>query len=213
MIDLTNGVCFRHGKLSANMARAFAIAAALAVPMTGRTAIAAATLEHALYGTTQDRQAVDIFTMTNEHGLRVRFLSLGGVITEIDVPDRTGRLDNIALGLRTLQEYETLPGHFGAITGRYANRIGGAQFTLNGVLTTLLRELEDVCRSSQRDRFGPPVSAIARAEQVKPPVNKCQGSGGIDAVARGDRASFPVRPQTGQTGILGLKEACLADAA
>src|ERR1700726_5110040 len=70
--------------------------------------------------------------MTYDHGLRVRFLSLGGVIIEIDVPDRTGRIDNIALGLRTLREYETLPGHFGAITGRYANRIGGAQFTLNG---------------------------------------------------------------------------------
>jgi galactose mutarotase-like enzyme len=63
---------------------------------------------------------------------RVPFLSLGGIITEIDMPDRTGRLDDIALGLKTLQEYETLPGHFGAITGRYANRIGGAQFTLNG---------------------------------------------------------------------------------
>jgi aldose 1-epimerase len=62
----------------------------------------------------------------------VRFLSLGGVITEIDVPDRTGRLDNIVLGLNNLREYETLPGHYGAITGRYANRIGGAQFTLNG---------------------------------------------------------------------------------
>ena len=70
--------------------------------------------------------------MTNDHGLRVRFLSYGGVITEIDVPDRMGRLDNVVLGLRSLQEYETLPGHYGAITGRYANRIGGAQFTLNG---------------------------------------------------------------------------------
>jgi aldose 1-epimerase len=62
----------------------------------------------------------------------VRFLSYGGVITEIDVPDRAGRVDNVALGQRGLVEYETLPGHFGAITGRYANRIGGAQFTLNG---------------------------------------------------------------------------------
>jgi aldose 1-epimerase len=62
----------------------------------------------------------------------VRFLSYGGIITEIEVPDRTGRLDNIALGLRNLRDYETLPGHFGAITGRYANRIGGAQFTLGG---------------------------------------------------------------------------------
>jgi len=68
--------------------------------------------------------------MTNAHGLRVRFLSYGGVITEIDVPDRAGRLDDIVLGLKTLREYETLPGHYGAITGRHANRIGGAQFTL-----------------------------------------------------------------------------------
>ena len=70
--------------------------------------------------------------MTNDHGVRVRFLSYGGVITEIDVPDRTGRLDDIVLGLRTLHEYETLSAHYGAITGRYANRIGGAKFTLDG---------------------------------------------------------------------------------
>ena len=119
-------------KISAGAARACAIAAILGVTVTVRTANAAGTLDHAPYGTTRDGQAVEIYTMTNDHGLRVRFLSYGGVITEIDVPDRTGRIDNIALGLRTLQEYETLPGHFGAITGRYANRIGGAQFTLNG---------------------------------------------------------------------------------
>jgi len=120
------------GNLNATMGRAVAIAAALAATIAGRTADAVATLDHAAYGTTQGGQAVDIFTMTNDHGLRVRFLSLGGVITEIDVPDRAGRLDNIVLGLRTLREYETFPGHFGAITGRYANRIGGAQFTLGG---------------------------------------------------------------------------------
>jgi aldose 1-epimerase len=114
------------------MVCAFAIAAALASAMMSRTANADTTLDHVLYGTTQDGQAVDIYTMTNEHGLRVRFLSYGGVITEINTPNRAGRLDNIVLGLGTLREYETLPGHFGAITGRYANRIGGAQFTLNG---------------------------------------------------------------------------------
>ena len=70
--------------------------------------------------------------MINDHGLRVRFLNYGGVITEIDVPDRTGRLDNIVLGLSSIREYETISAHYGAITGRYANRIGGAQFTLNG---------------------------------------------------------------------------------
>ena len=117
---------------SACLPRAVAVIAALAAAVVaGRSANAATTLDRAPYGTTQDGQTVEIYTMTNDHGLRVRFLSYGGVITEIDVPDRAGRLDNIVLGLRTLREYETLPGHFGAITGRYANRIGGAQFTLN----------------------------------------------------------------------------------
>jgi aldose 1-epimerase len=116
----------------ATLVHTFAIAAAFAAAITGGTANAAATLDQAPYGMTQSGQAVDSFTMTNDHGLRVRFLSYGGVITEIDVPDRAGHLDNVALGLRSLRDYETLPGHFGAITGRYANRIGGAQFTLNG---------------------------------------------------------------------------------
>jgi aldose 1-epimerase len=133
MTDLTGGVWFHlQGKPSAGRRRACAIAAALAVSVTGGTANAAAALDRAPYGTAQGGQAVEIFTMTNDHGLRVRFLSLGGVITEIDVPDRAGRPDDIVLGLNNLREYETIPGHFGAITGRYANRIGGAQFTLNG---------------------------------------------------------------------------------
>src|SRR6516165_8710561 len=133
MTDLTGSVRFYlQRKSGAGRRSACAIAAALAAGVTGGTAGAAAALDHAPYGTTQGGQAVEIFTMTNDHNLRVRFLSLGVVITEIDVPDRAGRLDDVVLGLKTLKEYETLPGHFGAITGRYANRIGGAQFTLGG---------------------------------------------------------------------------------
>jgi aldose 1-epimerase len=105
--------------------------AALAV-MAGTTAASAVTIDRAAYGTTQGGQAVEIYTMANDNGVRVRFLSYGGVITEIDVPDRAGRIDDVVLGLSNIREYETLSAHYGAITGRYANRIGGAQFTLNG---------------------------------------------------------------------------------
>ena len=132
MTNRTSDARLPHGKRDTNIARAVAISATLATALTGATARAAATLDRAPYGTTQAGQAVDIFTLTNDHGLRVRFLSYGGVITEIDVPDRAGRLDNIVLGLKTLHEYETISAHYGAITGRYANRIAGAQFTLNG---------------------------------------------------------------------------------
>lgn len=121
----------RHRRAAA-LARAVTIAVAAAVAAITSSGAGAATLDHAPYGTTKDGQPVAIYTITNDHGLRVRFLSYGGIITEIDAPDRTGRLADIVLGLKTLHEYETLPGHFGAITGRYANRIGGAQFTLNG---------------------------------------------------------------------------------
>jgi aldose 1-epimerase len=133
MINPTNDARFSlRGTSAATTAQALAIAAAMTAAIADTTAGAAATLDRETYGTTQGGQAVDIFTLTNDHGLRVRFLSFGGIITEIDVPDRTGRLEDIALGLKTLRDYETLPGHFGAITGRYANRIGGAQFTLGG---------------------------------------------------------------------------------
>ncbi len=111
--------------------RGFAITATLAGAVTG-TANATATLDRTSYGTTQAGQPVEIFTMTNQHGLHVRFLSYGGVITEMVVPDRAGRLDNVVLGLRNLRDYETLSAHYGAITGRFANRIANAQFTLNG---------------------------------------------------------------------------------
>src|SRR5438067_1387354 len=85
------------GKPSVRVAIAFMTGAGVVAAMTGETANAAITLDHAPYGATQGGQAVDIFTMTNEHGTRVRFLSYGGVITAIEVPDRTGRLDDIVL--------------------------------------------------------------------------------------------------------------------
>jgi aldose 1-epimerase len=121
---------WRHGR-GENALRPIASGAAV-VFLAAEPAGAAGTLEHAPYGKTQSAQAVDIFTMTNDYGMRVRFLSYGGVITKIDLPDRAGRVDNVALGQRGFVEYETLSSHFGAITGRYANRIGGAQFRLNG---------------------------------------------------------------------------------
>jgi aldose 1-epimerase len=113
--------------------RAFAIVSMLAGMIIGEAAHAN-TFDRAPFGTTQDGQAVDEFTMTNNHGLRIRFISYGGIITAIYVPDRSGQFDDIVLGLKTLREYETIGAayHFGGIIGRYANQIGEAQFTLHG---------------------------------------------------------------------------------
>jgi len=70
-----------------------ALGAALAALFAADPATAAGTLEHEPYGKTKDGRAVDVYTMTNDHGMRVRFLSFGGTVTEISVPDRAGRVE------------------------------------------------------------------------------------------------------------------------
>jgi aldose 1-epimerase len=92
----------------------------------------AAGLTHTPYGTLPDGRAVDLYTMQNDHGMTVKFLSLGGYITEIDVPDRHGHPDDVVLSHANLQGYNSNVGYFGAIVGRYANRIAKGTFTLNG---------------------------------------------------------------------------------
>ncbi|MEB3766223.1 aldose epimerase family protein [Acinetobacter sp. MD2] len=96
----------------------------------------AATLTSAPYGTTQDGKAVDVYTMSNKNGVFVSFISFGGVITKIITPDAEGKKANIVLGFDDLKGYEitdTKEGiHFGALIGRYANRIGQGKFTLDG---------------------------------------------------------------------------------
>jgi aldose 1-epimerase len=87
-------------------------------------------------------QAVDLYSLRNSNGMIVKITNYGGVVQSIWVPDRTGKLTNVALGFPKLSDYVTdftnPPAggsgdtYFGAIIGRYANRIAGAQFTLNG---------------------------------------------------------------------------------
>jgi aldose 1-epimerase len=84
------------------------------------------------FGTTSDGTAVDRYTLTNARGMQVKIITYGGIVQSIWAPDRRGRLGNVALGFATLDRY--LAGHpyFGNITGRYANRIAGGIFTLDG---------------------------------------------------------------------------------
>lgn len=85
------------------------------------------------FGKTADGQAVDLYTLKNAKGMTVTVMSYGGIIQSIQVPDRAGAMRDIAHGFESLDGY--LKGHpyFGALIGRYGNRIGKAQFALNGV--------------------------------------------------------------------------------
>jgi aldose 1-epimerase len=89
-------------------------------------------LSVAPFGHTQAGVAVERYTLANTQGMRVEFLNYGGIVTAIHCPDRSGRMENIVLGFPTLRDYE-MPGiYFGALIGRYANRIAEGRFVLDG---------------------------------------------------------------------------------
>jgi len=89
------------------------------------------------YGTLPNGDEVDQYTLTNSSGLTVKVINYGGIITSIETPDRDGNMANITLFRDSLEDY--LAGHpyFGAIIGRYANRIAKGKFALDGQEYTL----------------------------------------------------------------------------
>jgi aldose 1-epimerase len=84
------------------------------------------------YGKMPDGTPVEIFTLTNNNGVEVKAITYGGIITSLKVPDRSGRLGDVVLGFDNLEGYLTDHPFFGAIIGRFGNRIAKGQFTLDG---------------------------------------------------------------------------------
>ncbi|HLW67073.1 MAG TPA: aldose epimerase family protein [Gemmataceae bacterium] len=90
------------------------------------------------YGQTSDGKKVNIHTLKNPNGMIVKVIDYGTIITEIHVPDREGKFDDIALGFDNLKSYQTENNpYFGCTVGRVCNRIAGAKFTLDGKEYTL----------------------------------------------------------------------------
>jgi aldose 1-epimerase len=84
------------------------------------------------FGTTADGRSAELFTLTNPHGIQIKITNYGGIITSLKTPDRSGRLDDIVLGYDSLAGYIRNSPYFGAIVGRYGNRIARGIFTLDG---------------------------------------------------------------------------------
>lgn len=84
------------------------------------------------FGTTPGGEAVSEFVLSNDQGMTVRILNYGGIIRSITVPDARGNLDDVVLGYDTLDDYVRDDNYFGALIGRYGNRIANGRFELDG---------------------------------------------------------------------------------
>ena len=89
------------------------------------------------FGETMDGTDVDQFILSNNNGMEIRIITYGGVITSWTAPDKNGNYKDIVLGYNTLAEYEAETPYFGALIGRYGNRIAKGKFSLNDQEYTL----------------------------------------------------------------------------
>src|SRR4051812_28987327 len=82
---------------------------------------------------------IDVVTLKNSHGMEVQAITYGAIITSIKVPDRAGKIADVTLGFDTPEKYwaEPTPPYFGAVVGRYGNRIAKGKFTIEGKTYTL----------------------------------------------------------------------------
>jgi len=111
----------------------------VALALLGTTASASPpshrpTITKAPFGTLPDGTQVDVYTLTNAGGMEVRILTYGGILQSVKVPDRHRHVANVTLGFATLDDYVRTGNspYFGALIGRYANRIAKGTFQLNG---------------------------------------------------------------------------------
>jgi len=91
------------------------------------------------FGKTPEGEAADLYTLTNKNGIQAAITNYGGAVVSLKVPDRNGTLEDIVLGYESVDGYVNDKNFFGAIIGRYGNRIGHAQFSLEGKNYTLAK--------------------------------------------------------------------------
>jgi aldose 1-epimerase len=94
-------------------------------------------VKKSVFGKTKDGREAHLFTLSNKSGMQVVISDFGGTVVSIKVPDRNGKIGDVVLGYDTVSGYQEGTASFGGTVGRYANRIGGAKFSLDGKEYTL----------------------------------------------------------------------------
>ena len=89
------------------------------------------------FGTTPDGEQVELYTLRNRNGMEVEIMTYGGIIKSLTAPDKSGTYEDVVLGFDQLSQYTENNPYFGAIIGRYGNRIAEGKFSLDGTQYTL----------------------------------------------------------------------------
>lgn len=113
----------------------FALSWLSANPMSSEPS--AHTITHAPFGVTPAGTPVELYALRNSHGMEARITTYGGIVTKLTAPDRRGYYADVVLGYDTLAGYLRASPYFGALIGRYGNRIAHGRFSLNGRTYTL----------------------------------------------------------------------------
>ncbi|MDT8416936.1 MAG: aldose epimerase family protein [Lutibacter sp.] len=91
-----------------------------------------ATIEKTAFGTTPEGESVDMYTLKNQKGMEVEVITYGGIITSLKAPNKNGLYEDVVLGYDSLAQYTRKNPYFGAIIGRYGNRIAKGKFSFDG---------------------------------------------------------------------------------
>jgi aldose 1-epimerase len=118
---------------------ASAVLAWLGAALPQPQAVAKAGITTKAYGKTAAGTPVNLYTLTNSNGIEATITNYGGIVVSLKTPDRRGTMADIVLGYETLDEYLKDSRFFGALVGRYGNRIAKGRFTLDGREYTLAR--------------------------------------------------------------------------
>jgi aldose 1-epimerase len=125
---MKNIIKFTHLTLAGLMAAVFI--GCTSMPKTG-------IVHKAPFGKTADGTPVEIYTLRNNAGMEATIMTYGGIVTSLKVPDKNGKFGDVVLGYDHVGGYLTNSPYFGALIGRYGNRIAKGQFTLDGHAYTL----------------------------------------------------------------------------
>src|SRR5215831_21365119 len=123
-------------RMSTRLWTACALAAAVATVCVGQGARkkGSSKVEQNSYGKMPDGTPIEMYTLSNANGMRAEIINYGGIVVSLTAPDKAGKYEDVVYGMANLAGYTTdpKPPFFGALIGRYGNRIGHAQFKLEG---------------------------------------------------------------------------------